>query len=197
MVSKKQKILQNQAGFSLFELMVAVLLLAMVSVMIYSVLSVGIKFSDKGSRKILEMERRYGFISLLQRQIKSAVYDVKKKEILMSGDAETFRVVTRNPYIYQSAGVVLAIFRYNSSESSIFYTEKRDYYNIDYDDEYVPEYDDMILLAVDEESFDIQYEQDASPEVTIEYRGEEYTLVPSCADKDALAKLGESDLGEE
>ena len=197
MVSKKQKILQNQAGFSLFELMVAVLLLAMVSVMIYSVLSVGIKFSDKGSRKILEMERRYGFISLLQRQIKSAVYDVKKKEILMSGDAETFRVVTRNPYIYQSAGVVLAIFRYNSSESSIFYTEKRDYYNIDYDDEYVPEYDDMILLAVDEESFDIQYEQDASPEVTIEYRGEEYTLVPSCADKAALAKLSESDLGEE
>jgi len=45
----------NQAGFTLFELIIAMLLVTMVSVMIYSILNVGIKFSDKGDKKILAL----------------------------------------------------------------------------------------------------------------------------------------------
>jgi hypothetical protein len=165
------------------------LLLAMVSVMIYSVLNVGIRFTDKGNRRILAMERKYGLISLLQRQIKSAVYDVKKKQILMSADDDLFRVVTRSPFLYQYAGVVLAVYRYSASGSAIYYTEKRDYWNIDYGEDYVPEFADMVLLAMDVEPLNIAYDREAGPEVSFEYQGEAYTLVPRCADERALAKL--------
>nr|MBF0223001.1 prepilin-type N-terminal cleavage/methylation domain-containing protein [Desulfobulbaceae bacterium] len=181
--------IQNQKGFSLFELMIAMILLAMVSVMIYSVLNVGIRFSEKGNKRILAMERKYGLVNLLQRQIKSAVYDVKKKEILMSSEDDLFRVVTRNPFIYQYAGVVLALYRYNASESAIYYSEKRDYWNTDYDEDYLPDFDEMILLAMDEESLNIVYDQEVSPEVSFEYRDEAYSLVPRCTDEKALSKL--------
>ena len=179
----------GQDGFSLFELMIAMLLLAMVSVMIYSVLNVGIRFTEKGNKRILAMERQYGLVNLLQRQIKSAVYDSKKKEILMESDDDLFRVVTRNPFIYQYAGVVLAVYRYSASDSAIYYTEKRDYWNTDYDEDYVPDVDEMILLAMDEEPLEIVFDQDSGPEVSFAYRGGEYTLVPRCADERALAKL--------
>lgn len=179
----------SQSGFTLFELLVAMLLLAMVSVMIYSVLNVGIRFSDQGNRHILAMERKYGFLSLLQRQIRSAFYDRKKRQLLISADADIFRVVTRNPYLYEYAGVVLAIYRYDATERAIYYTEKRDYYNIDYDDEYEPGFDEMILLATDEDGFEVSYDEEVGPEVTFVYRGESYSLVPRSADEAALRKL--------
>jgi len=187
-------------------------LLAMVAAMIYSVLNVGIKFTDQGERKILAMERKYGFLILVQRQITSAVYDPVKKRILMSADKETFEVVTRNPFIYPEAGVVLAIYRYNAGERAIYYTEKRDYYNKDYsfqsplvtdgssvqsaqstvggsNDKYVPDFTEMTVLAQDEEPFEVKYEEETGPEVTITYRGADYSLVPKCADAAARLKL--------
>lgn len=187
--SGKSSLASGQRGFTLFELLVAMLLLAMVSVMIYSVLNVGIRFSEQGNRHILAMERKFGFLSLLQRQIRSAVYDEKKKKIMMSAGDDIFRVVTRNPYLYEYAGVVLAVYRYSSSERAIYYTEKRDYYNIDYGEEYEPAFDEMTLLASDEEGFEVVYDGDAGPEVTFTYQGESYSLVPRCADDEALKKL--------
>ena len=211
---------RDEAGFTLFEILIAMVLLAMVAAMIYSVLNVGIKFTDRGGRKILAMERKYGFLILVQRQITSAVYDPVKKRILMSADDEIFKVVTRNPFIYPEAGVVLAIYRYNAGERAIYYTEKRDYYNKDYsfksslvsdtgttpsqpgaaggaipspldggNEDYVPGFDEMTVLAQDEEPFSVKYDEAASPEVMVTYRGEQYTLVPKSADAAAKLKL--------
>ncbi len=188
-VCRRLAFTNNQAGFTLFELLIAMLLLAMISVMIYSMLHVGIKFSEKGEKKILAMEHKYGLINLLQSQISSAVYDVKKRELLIWADDDSFKLVTRNPYIYEDAGVVLAIYRYDSSARAIYYTEKRDYYNVDYDDEYLPDISDMNLLASDEDSFAVVYDQDIGPTVTFSYRGKDYALVPQCADAAALKKL--------
>lgn len=199
---KSRKVLrcwrQGQAGFTLFEILIAMVLLAMVAVMIYSILNVGIKFADQGGRKILAMERKYGFLILVERQIASAVYDPVKKKILMSADEDVFKVVTRNPFVYPEAGVVLAIYRYNAAERAIYYTEKRDYYNIDYaiksagdvgTADYVPDLEEMTVLAEDEEPFSVLYDEEAGPEVIFTYRGEEYALVPRCADAAALQKL--------
>jgi len=180
---------QDQTGFTLFEVLIAMVLLAMVAAMIYSVLNVGIKFTDQGGRKILAMERKYGFLSLVQRQIASAVYDPVKKRIMMSADDEIFKLVTRNPFVYPEAGVVLAIYRYNAGERAIYYVEKRDYYNTDYSDEYVPDFEEMTVLAQDEEPFSVQYDEEAGPEVIVTYRDEEYALVPKSADAAALLKL--------
>lgn len=180
----------NKQGFTLFELLVAVLLLAMVSVMLYSVLNVGIKFSAQGNRRLLAMEREYGLLNLLKSQISSAVYDYNKKKLLISSDDDIFRLVTHSPYIYENAGTVLAVYRYNSSEQAIYYTEKRDYYNTDYPyDKYVPDFDEMTILSRKVDSFTVTYDQDTSPEVDITYEGQDYRIVPKCADDKALSKL--------
>jgi prepilin-type N-terminal cleavage/methylation domain-containing protein len=184
-----KKITSNQSGFTLFELIIAMLLVTMVSVMIYSILNVGIKFSEKGDKKIIALERKFGFLNLLQRQVSSALYSVKEKKLLISADDEIFRIITRNPFIYRSAGVVLAIYRYDSGQQTVFYQEKRDYYNTDYDEEYVPDYEDMIALATNEESFSISYEEDLGPEVILQYRDEEYVFISKCLNEELLRKI--------
>jgi len=183
----------GEQGFSLFELMIAMLLLAMISVMIYSVLNVGIRFSVQGGRKILEMERKYGFVNLVQSQIKSAVYDLKQKRLLISADDDILRIVTRNPFRYPEVGVVLAVYRYDAVEQAIYYIEKRDYYNVDYDDEFVPDFDEMMLLAQEVSSFSVTSNEEMGPAVTVEFQGEEYVLVPKSADERSLRLL----VGEE
>ncbi len=180
---------RGQGGFTILEILVAMILLAMVASMLYSVLNVGIKFTDQGNRRILAMERKYGFLSLVARQVTSAVYDPTQKRILMWADDSAFKLVTRNPYIYPEAGEVLAIYRYNPDERAIYYTEKRDYYNIDYGEKYVPDFADMTVISRDEDDFMVQYDQDTSPEVLLEYRGEQYSLVPKCVDHDAINKM--------
>lgn len=181
---------KDQAGFTIFELLIAMLLVTMVSVMIYSILNVGIKFSTKGDDKILAIERQYGFLNLLKRQVSSALLSGEKPpKLLIYADDSIFRIVTRSPFIYRSAGVVLAIYRYDSGAQTVYYSEKRDYYNIDYDEEYVPDFDDMIELARNEESFSITYEEALGPEVLLEYRGEEYVFLPKCLNDDLLAKI--------
>lgn len=179
----------GQAGFTLFEILIAMVLLAMVAAMLYSVLNVGIKFTAQGSRKILAMERRYGFLSLVQRQVMSAVYDSQQKRLLISADERVFRLVTRSPYIFPEAGVVLALYRYHAGERAVYYTEKRDYYNTDYGEDYVPEFAEMTVLAQDEEGFAVRYDQDTGPEVLVDYRGEEFSLVPKSADAESLGKM--------
>ena len=190
----------QQAGFTLFEILISMVLLAMVAAMIYSVLNVGIKFTDQGGKKILAMERRYGLLNLIQRQVTSAVYDPLKKRLLLSAGDEQFSLVTRNPFIYPEAGVVLAIYRYNAGERAIYYTEKRDYYNTDYalsspadaaQAGYQPDFGEMTVLAEDEDPLVVEYDEEAGPEVTVSYRGEAYTMAPKCADAAALLKLNE------
>ncbi|MBA3015949.1 MAG: prepilin-type N-terminal cleavage/methylation domain-containing protein [Proteobacteria bacterium] len=176
----------GERGFSLFEILIATVLLAMVATMLYSVLNVGIKFTDQGGRKILAMERKYAFLSLVQRQTASAVYDVKQRKILMWADEDSFKVVTRSPYVYPEAGVVLAVYRYNEGDRAIYYLEKRDYYNIDYGEEYLPDFTEMSVLAWDEDPFSVQYDPAESPEVVFFFRDEEYALVPKCIDEQAL-----------
>lgn len=176
----------GEGGFTLFEILIAMVLLAMVAVMLYSVLNVGIKFTDQGGRKILAMERKFAFLSLVQRQIASAVYDTNQRKILMWADEDSFKVVTRNPYVYAEAGIVLAIYRYNDVDRAIYYLEKRDYYNTDYGEDYLPDFTEMSVLAWDEDSFSVQYDPEATPELVFSFRGEDYALVPKCADEQAL-----------
>lgn len=169
----------GRAGFTLFELMVAVLLLGMISTMIYSVLNTSIRFTQRGEEKIIQVARQQGLLSLLHRQIRSAWYDERKNNVAISSGDNILRLVTRYPLYYRYAGVVLVFYRYEPYEQKLYYTEKRDYYNIDYNDDYVPELEEMMLLSenirdlsfvVDEESLD----------VTIEYGGESHIFTAKC-----------------
>ena len=135
------------------------------------------------------MERKYAFLTLVQRQITSAVYDSTNKRIMMKADDEVFKVVTRNPFVYPEAGVVMAIYRYNAGERAIYYVEKRDYYNTDYGEDYVPDFSEMTVLARDQDTFSVAYDGETSPEVIFTYQGEEYSMVPKSVDREALNKL--------
>lgn len=164
------------AGVTLFELLVAVLLLSMVSGMIYSILHTGIRFSEKGDKKIQAMARQHGLLELMHKQIKCAWFDKTLRKVRISADDEILRVATRRPLLYRSAGLVLAVYRYNGDEQSMYYLEKRDFYNQDYNDQYVPDFDEMELLAPDSVIISMSYDDDAGI-VTVETGETSYEFV--------------------
>lgn len=173
----------TQAGFSLLELLLAMLLLGMISTMIYSVMNVGIRFADKGEKKIVTLERKQSILSLLHRQISSAWYSEVQKKIMISANDEVFKIVTRSPLIYRSAPIVLALYRYNHEDRTLYYTEKRDYYNIDYGEDYVPEYEEMVGLITTESPMTIDFDEETAGEgVLLEFEKKHYELIPRCQD---------------
>ncbi len=149
------------AGVTLFELLVAVLLLSIASGMIYSVLHTSIKFSEKGEKKIQEMARQHGLLELMHKQIKCAWFEDAQRKVKVAADNDILRVVTRYPLKYRSVGLVLAVYRYNADEQAMYYLEKKDFYNIDYDDQYIPDFDEMELLAPDIVTISMTYDEKA------------------------------------
>jgi len=180
--------LYGNYGVSLFELLVAILLLALASGMIYSVMQVGIRFSEKGEAKLLAIAREQGILDLLHQQIKSAWFDQKLNKLGISADQDMLRVVTCQPLVFRTAGVVLAIYRYNETEHLLYYLEKQDYYNTDYGDTYVPEYDDMQLLAKNVVGLTMEF-YDKEMKVTIGLEGREYDFYPKATG--AILGLGQ------
>jgi prepilin-type N-terminal cleavage/methylation domain-containing protein len=166
-------------GFTLLELLVAVLLLAVVSTMIASVLSAGINFAEKGERRILALEREHGFLKLLHGQVRAAHFDERQRKVLISAGEDILRVVTREPLLYRGAGPVLAIYRYHEDEGSLYYTEKRDYYNIDYGEEYVPDFEEMRYLLRTDGPPGLAYDEEAGA-VSVRFAGREYEFFPRC-----------------
>lgn len=164
------------AGVTLFELLVAVLLLSIASGMIYSILHTGIRFAEKGDKKIQEMTRQHGLLELMHKQIKCAWYDRTQNKIMISADNDILRVVTRRPLLYRSVSLVLAVYRYNEDEQAMYYLEKRDFYNQDYDDQYVPDFEEMELLAPDSVIISMSYDDEAGF-VTVEAGEKSYEFV--------------------
>lgn len=179
-INRRQSGLQNQQGVSLFELLVAVLLLGMISAMIYSVLNVGISIAAKGEKKILAMEQEQGFLELLHRQVKAAWYDGKQRKLMIRGSEELLQVFTRQPLLYnRTSGLVLAIYRVNPADNAVYYAEKRDYYNLDYTEEYAPDFDEMLLLyqPVSELAWSFDPEQGS---VSVTSGDKQYRFLPRC-----------------
>jgi len=169
----------REQGFTLIEVMVAVLMLAMVSSMIYSILNVSIRFSEKGDKSILLLEREQGLIGILQRQIKNGWYDEQKKAVVIAADDTMLRIATRAPLLYPLAGVVIAVYRYDPESATLYYLEKRDFYNIDYGDDYLPAYEDMQVLVEDCRPLSFSY-SDTSSSVTVLYDDKEFNFTPWC-----------------
>ncbi len=150
--------LASSRGLTLFELLVAIVLLGIISTMIYSALNVGIRFSEKGSKKIVAMSREHGLFSLLYRQIRSARFDARKREPQIFFEDDTLKIQTRVPIIYRASGLVFAMYRFNPGDNVLYYTEMIDFYNPDYDEDFVPDFEDMIALAEVGEGFSLFYD---------------------------------------
>lgn len=167
----------SQRGVTLVELMVAMLLLVMVTSMLYSVLNVGIKFSQKGEARLAVIERERSFLNLLHRQIHGVWYDKPRKKLMIDVQGNLLKMVTTAPLIERHAGLVMAVYLYDSGDRVIYYTEKLDYYNDDYNDSYSPSPEEMVVLLSDVDEIGWQYDQ-AEGEVAVSYLGQNFEILP-------------------
>ncbi len=149
---------RGRQGFTLFELLVAVVLLGMISTMLYSVLNVGIAFSRKGEEQLARLAREQSLLDLLRRQVACAWYDQRQNRVRISGEENLLRIITRQPLLNRSAGTVLAVFRYDEGAQILYYLERKDYYNSKYGEEYRPEPSEMEPLYRAREGFSLAWD---------------------------------------
>jgi len=169
----------GQRGITLFELLIAVVLLGMVSTMIYSVLNVGITFSARGEKHLETLSREKNLLSLLRRQVNAAWYDLRIRRVEISGGDGVLRIVTRQPLLHRTAGAVLAVYRVNAAEQALYYLEKMDYFNTGYGEKYLPEFSEMEKMYASDRPMSLAYDPQQS-RVTVSLAGEEYAFVPKC-----------------
>ncbi len=173
------KTLRGQRGITLFELLIAVVLLGMVSTMIYSVLNVGISFSARGAKHLETLAREKNLLSLLRRQVNGAWYDLRFGKVQISGGDGVLRIVTRQPLLHRNAGSVLAVYRVNEGEQALYYLEKKDYFNADYGEKYLPEFSEMEKMYAAERPVTLAFEPEQS-RVVVTVGGEAFAFVPKC-----------------
>jgi len=173
------KALHGQRGITLFELLIAVVLLGMVSTMIYSVLNVGISFSARGGKHLERLSREKNLLSLLRRQVNGAWYDLRFGKVEISGGDGVLRIVTRQPLLHRTAGTVLAVYRVNTAEQALYYLEKKDYFNTEYGEKYLPEFSEMEKMYGADQPVALAYEPQRS-RVTVTLGGEAFAFVPKC-----------------
>jgi len=173
-------------GFTLLELLLAVLLVGVISTMVYSVLNVAIGLTDRGEERILSLGRQQGLLNLLHAQIRAAAYDKVLKGPDIAADSDMLRLLTRQPLGHDSSGLVLAFYRYDHGDRTLYYTEKKDYYNIDYQPDFRPDLDDMRpLLRVGPAGVAFAYD-DETYTVTLDYREEQHLFAPKCIESQPL-----------
>ena len=173
------KKLRSQRGITLFELLIAVVLLGMVSTMIYSVLNVGITFSARGGKHLETLSREKNLLSLLRRQVNGAWYDLRFGRVEISGGDGVLRIVTRQPLLHRDAGSVLAVYRVNAAEQALYYLEKKDYFNTDYGEKYLPDFSEMVKMYGGERPVALAFEP-AQSRVTVTLGGEAFAFSPKC-----------------
>ena len=181
----------NQEGVTLFELLVAVLLLALVSTMIYSVLSAGINFNAKGEEKLQLIAQEQGLVSLLRRQVRGAIYDMQQRRPKITATPETLQIITTQPFFAGESVTVFVVYRYNEADSSLYYLEKKDFYNSDYNEDFLPDLDEMTRIMTTRLPLTLGYEQEAG-QVTLQYNDRKYLFSPRCrpaADNIILSRL--------
>ncbi|MEW6219836.1 MAG: prepilin-type N-terminal cleavage/methylation domain-containing protein [Thermodesulfobacteriota bacterium] len=173
----------RRGGFTLLEVLVAMLLVAMIAAMVYSVLNVSIGFADKGQDAILAMDREYAFLDLVQGQVNAAWLDDKERRIRLEEHDGMIMLVTRRPFLYPEAGVVLALYLVDQEAGVVWYLEKRDFYNIDYDQDYRPDADALIPLYRPGQALEMTVPEDdeeQAPSLIVAFADREYTFRPRC-----------------
>ena len=167
-------------GITLFELLIALVLLGMVSTMIYSVLNVGINFNAKGGKHLEMLARQRNLLNILHRQISGARYDPRTGRVDISGGKGLLRIVTSRPLLHGSAaGFVLAVYRIDPAGPTLYYLEKKDYYNAEYGQKFSPDFSEMEKIYVADQPMALAYDPEKS-RVAVTLDGEEFDFLPQC-----------------
>ncbi len=170
---------QNQRGLTLLEIMVSILIFSMISTLIFSILDRSFAFTAKGEARVLEIERHYGLIHLIRRQVQGAWFDQKLKAIQISSETENrLTLTTTASLMHEDSTLVMAFYTFDPTTATLYYTERKDFYNTDYKHE-PPSLTEMIPLLTIEEPFSLQADPD-SDFVILTYKGQEYIFHPFC-----------------
>jgi len=175
----RMNLVRTQRGLTLFELMVAMVLLVMVSVMLYSVLNVGINFAKKGEGRIQYIAKERALLELLHRQVHGAWYDRRQKKLFIEGDENLLKLVTTSPLFEPDAGLILAIYVYDPDDQVLYYSEKIDFYNVDYQEDYQPSREEMTIIMTEVPDFSMIYEENKGA-LAVTFQGAEYEFVARC-----------------
>jgi len=169
----------GQRGVTLLELLVAMLLLVLVSAMLYSVLNTGIGFARKGEDRLRRVERERSLLELVNRQVHGAWYDRLLNKVWLNVDDNYLEVVTTAPLLNRDAGVVLALYFYDPATDILYYTEKKDFYNPVYDENYRPDRAEMEVLMKRVGGISWVFENDQGL-LQLNYGGLEYSMAVRC-----------------
>ncbi|NTV12761.1 MAG: prepilin-type N-terminal cleavage/methylation domain-containing protein [Desulfobulbaceae bacterium] len=172
-------LLGDGRGITLLELLVAMMIMALISTMLYSVLNVGVTFSRKGEMRARQLGRDRALLELLHRQVQGAWYDRLQKKVLISTSANELKLVTTAPLLHRDLGVVLAIYLYDPAADILYYTEKKDFYNPSYQDNFQADKREMLALVKDVGELQLDYKTDLG-ELNVTYRGRSYDLPVRC-----------------
>jgi hypothetical protein len=97
---------------------------------------------------------------------------------IMSND-DVFILTTNRPLLSRGMDIVLAVYRYDAGEQTVYYTEKVDFYNPDYDEDYLPDLDEMLAIITTAGDFRMEYDEETG-EVFVVYEEAEYIFKPKC-----------------
>lgn len=174
----------DQRGVTLLEMLVAMLIMVMVSVMLYSVLNVGINFSRKGEIRARQAGRERAFLELLHRQVQGARFDQKQKKAQIDSSGHQLLLVTTAPLLNRDLGMVMAIYLYEPKDDTLYYTEKKDFYNADYRESYQAKPREMLALMREAGAISLNYASDEGG-LKVTCRGREHFLAVRCWQSEA------------
>ncbi len=169
----------DQRGLTLLEVMISILIFSMISVLIFSILDRSALFTTKGEEQVRKLEQHYNLTLLVRRQVQGAWIDpaTKSPNINQLSDQQ-FSVITTSSIMYPAASLILAFYEFDPDTGTLYYTERRDFYNPDYNDNFPPQ-DDMIPLLKTDKPFQLYTGEDSSL-VTLVLAGKEYRFYPMC-----------------
>lgn len=165
----------GERGVTLLELLVAMLILVMVSVMLYSLLNIGIGFSRKGEARARLAGREHAFLELLHRQVHGAWYDQKQKKVLIGDTKNQLTLVTSAPLLNRDLGMVIAVYLYDPAADTLYYMEKKDFYNANYRENYQANRLEMRVLMKEVGGLDLDYKADEGL-LKVTCRGRQYSM---------------------
>ncbi|MBU0482374.1 MAG: prepilin-type N-terminal cleavage/methylation domain-containing protein [Proteobacteria bacterium] len=169
----------GRAGFTLFELLIAMFMMVLVSTMLYSILNAGISFSGKGEERIISGERDRAFLELLHRQIHGTWFGSGERKLKILVEEDTMRLVTTSPLLNRDVPMVMAFYYYDRGAGNLYYSERVDFYNPEYFEDYDPDLQEMFVLLEDLADFAIEYDEKEGI-VSVSYGGQLYEFVPRC-----------------
>lgn len=170
----------NHRGFTLLEVMISVLIFSMISVLIFSILDRSVLFTAKGEEQVRELEQHYNLTLLVRRQVQGAWIDpATKSPRLNQLSDQQFSIITTGSIMYPVASLVIAFYEFDPDTGTLYYTERRDFYNPEYTDHFPPQ-EGMIPLLVTDKPLQLHSEEESNL-VTLVLAGKEYRFHPMCS----------------